>query len=305
MNTHRFLTLATILLASLAGFVDAQAASTKEVHFYSEGVLCYGKVYLPDAHSESSKLPAVILAPGARQTSASLEKYASEFAARGVVAMTFDYRGWGKSGGLLYFGEPVRWDDRLRFSQTTTKMLIRRKRLEPQLQLIDIRNAITYLQGEVGVDRARIGLWGMDLSGGHAVVVAGFDARVKAIVAQNPSLEGKDIPRKAFAPTAEQQAAMIRLARTGTAPATVQTATAMNAEESKLAFAEYYPFWYVDQIPQSTAARFVLAATNADATTEANVNAATKILKGTTDIVKSPNVDAAASAAAEWFAKNL
>jgi dienelactone hydrolase len=127
--------------------------------------------------------------------------------------MAIDYRGWGKSGGFLYLSEPVRWDDRLRFSQHTAKVRIRRGRSLPDAQILDIRNAISYLQGEPGVDRARIGLWGVDLAGGHAVVTAGVDFRVKAAVAQTPIIDGQDTPRKAMKPAPAQQATLVRLAR--------------------------------------------------------------------------------------------
>jgi dienelactone hydrolase len=280
-------------------------AAVKDIQFYSEGVVCYGKLFIPDERSDVTKLPAVLLAPGARQTVASLEAVASAIAARGLIAMTFDYRGWGKSGGLLYFGEPVRTDDRLRFSQTTTTMLIRRKRLEPSPQLIDIRNAITYLQGESNVDRARIGVWGTDLSADHAIVVAGTDARVKAVVAQAPSLNGGDLPRKAFLPTAEQQASMVRLARAGAAPTNDRAANAMNSEQSKLALAEYRPFWYLEQIAPTTAVRFVLLDKALDRGIAAQTDAARKLLKGPADVVKVTESKDAVAVAAEWFAKNL
>ena len=138
---------------------------------------------------------------------------AAQLAARGLVAMAIDYRGWGKSGGFLYLSEQVRWDDRLRFSQHTGNVRIRRRRLIPEAQLLDIRNAISYLQGEPGVDRSRIGLWGTDLAGGHVITIAATDFRVKADVAQTPVIEGRDIPRKAATPSAEHRAAMVRLAR--------------------------------------------------------------------------------------------
>ena len=83
--------------------------------------------------------------------------------------------------------EPIRWDDRLRFSQHTAKVRLRRRRLVPDAQVIDIRNAITYIQGEPGVDATRIGVLGMGLAGAHVVAVAANDARVKAGVAIKPS----------------------------------------------------------------------------------------------------------------------
>jgi len=186
--------------ARAAAAAQASGVTTRDIRFYSEAVLCHGKLFLPAGFSSAAKAPAVVLAPTPGETAATLDRYASAIAAKGMVAMAIDYRGWGKSGGFIYLADPVRWDDRLRFSQHTAKVRIRRKRLIPSAQVTDIRNAITYLQGEPGVDRDRIGVWGSDLAGGHAVAVAGTDARVKAVVAQVPIIPGRDVPRRAMAP---------------------------------------------------------------------------------------------------------
>ena len=55
---------------------------------------------------------------------------------------------------------------------------------------------------------------------------------------------------------------MVKLARSGAAPATDAAAAAMNAEESKLAFAEYQPFRMLDQIPKDTAMLYLDGSTN-------------------------------------------
>ena len=293
----------------------ADGVTTKDVKFYSEAVQCYAKIYMPKGFGGESKSPAVVLAPAPGDTAASVDKYATQLATRGLVAMAIDYRGWGKSGGFLYLSEPVRWDDRLRFSQHTAKVRIRRKRLVPEAQLLDIRNAISYLQGEAGVDRSRIGLWGADLAGGHVIAIAATDFRVKAAVAQTPVIEGKDVPRKATTPSAELRAAMVRLARNGQAPATAVAAAAMNDRETKLALADYHPFWFVDVVPQTTAILFVLAERDVRVNNDAHAVAASKLLKGPNGVTVVPGAthamatasafDAAAEAAAAWFQKYL
>src|SRR5262249_4822412 len=189
------------------------------------------------------------------QTAASVEKFAAHFASRGLVAMAIDYRGWGKSGGYVYLAESLKHDDRLRFSEHTAKVRIRRKRLLPNDQVLDIRNAVAFLQGEPGVDRARVGVWGTDMAGGHVVVAGATDARIKAAVAQAPLIEGKDVSRKATARPADLHAAEVRLARTGQAPA---AATPGSSAETQLALADYHPFWFADQVPQTTAVLFVI-----------------------------------------------
>lgn len=283
--------IATLIIA-LSFIAPAQ----NEVWFYSEGVKCYGKLYLPKDFSQESKLPAIVLAPGQSETASTIEQYAAYFAGRGLIAMTIDYRGWGKSGGYLEVVDDVQTDDRLRFSQMTAKVRVRRKRLLPQQQILDIRNALYYLQGEPGVDRNRVGVWGTELSGGHAIVIAATDARVKAIVAQTPYLAGKDVPRRAQSYTADLLAAEQKRARTG---------EMLSAVESRIALAEYHPFWYVDQIPDKTAVLFVTTSSNES-------NEAAKLLKGPSSIAEIPaaaparmRFEKSASAAADWFLKHL
>jgi dienelactone hydrolase len=289
--------------------------ATRDARFFSEGVQCFARLFLPKGLTPESRAAAVVLAPGWGETAASIERYAARFAGRGLVAMVIDYRGWGRSGGFLYLAEPIRWDDRLRFSQHTAKVRIRRKRLLPEAQVLDIRNAISYVQGEPGVDRGRIGVWGTDMAGGHVVVAAAVDVRIKAAVAQVPIIEGHDVPRRAFAPSAAQQAALVRLARSGQAAATAIAAEARNEEETKLALAEYHPYWYADAISATTAVLFVVAEKDATVNNEANAVAASKLLKGpngvasvigaTHSLAMPGAFETAVDAAAAWFLKYL
>jgi dienelactone hydrolase len=289
--------------------------TSKEVTFFSEGVQCSAKIFAPTGLSGDRKAAAVVMAPAPGETRASVEKYAAQFAARGLVAMAIDYRGWGRSGGFLYLAEPLRWDDRMRFSQHTAKIRIRRRRLIPEAQILDIRNALSYLQGEPGVDRGRIGMWGTDMAGGHGVTAAAIDSRVKAVVAQVPLIDGNDVPRRAGVPDAQRQADMVRLARAGQAPATTAAAVVMNDVEARVARAEYRPFWYVDQIPETTAVLFVIAEKDLKVNNETNAVAASRLLKGPNGVTVVPGAthslnspgafEAAVEAAAAWFQKYL
>jgi dienelactone hydrolase len=256
----------------------------------------------------------VVLAPGWGETAWSVEPYAARFASRGLVAMVIDYRGWGKSGGFLQTVDPVKTDDRLRFSQMTARVRIQRKRLIPQHQILDIRNALYFLQGEPGVDRTRVGVWGAGMAGGHVIVVAATDSRVKAAVAHVPVIEGKDAPKKASAPAGELLQAEQKRARIGQPPSS-SSAGAWANMETRLALAEYHPFWYVEQIPQTTAVLFVITDRESTVSNESNATNASKLMKGPTNVVSVPPIrahrgagapfDAAANAAADWFLKHL
>jgi hypothetical protein len=95
-----------------------------------------------------------------------LDKYAAAFAASGFCVVAYDHRNFGDSEG-----EP-------------------RQELDPWLQVRDYRHAITYAETLEDVDPDRVGIWGTSYAGGHVLVVAAIDRRVKCVVAQVPTISG-------------------------------------------------------------------------------------------------------------------
>lgn len=177
-------------------YVLGDGITTKEVVYFSNGIACYAKIFYPKNFNSNAKpgIPAVVLGQGYGGTHVSIEKYANRFAEKGLVAMTIDYRGWGFSEGYPELVKPtigggVQRDEQ-RFETKTAEVRIKRTKLVPQEQQQDFRNAISYVQGEPGVDYQRIGVWGSSLAGGNATVVAGQDARVKAVSVQIPAITG-------------------------------------------------------------------------------------------------------------------
>src|SRR6266702_1358296 len=65
-----------------------------------------------------------------------------------------------------------------------------RQEIDPVAQTRDYRHAITYAKTLPEVDGEKIGIWGSSFSGGHVQVVAAYDKRVKAAVAQVPFVSG-------------------------------------------------------------------------------------------------------------------
>lgn len=250
-----------------------------EKKWYSEQVKVAGRLFLPPGHTVDGSYPAVVVAPGWGKTAASTESYAAALAAEGVIALTVDYRGWGRSGGQVYLGQPVATYDKMRFSEQTPELVIRRGRLDPELQVQDIRNAVTYLQSEAGVDRARIGVMGFDVSGGHVISVMGMDARVKAGAAITPIIGGANEKEESLIPDAQTQAEMIRLAREGAPPRTPQQAKQRNTQEARIALAEYKPFWRLDAIPETSSIGFFVAGADREVDNSLNALAAAKALK--------------------------
>jgi hypothetical protein len=83
-----------------------------------------------------------------------------------------------------------------------------------------------------------------------------------------------------------------------------RTGQILSALETRLALAEYHPYWYVDQIPEKTAVLFI---TNENGNGNASVSAAAKLLKGPSATLRVPSTafERSASTAAEWFLKYL
>jgi hypothetical protein len=92
--------------------------------------------------------------------------YAEFFVDAGLACLLFDYRCLGASGG-----EP-------------------RQHLDPNAQIEDYKNAISFVQTLPEADPERIGIWGISYSGGHVLCVGATDPRVKCIVSTIPVVEG-------------------------------------------------------------------------------------------------------------------
>lgn len=294
---------------------------TREVEFYSDGVACWGKVFYPRGFTPEGQWPGVVLAHGWTGTHPSLEQYAARFADRGLVAMVIDYRGWGNSDGFVTLQEDLPNDDGKRISDVTAKVRIKRTRLLPMKQVEDYRNAISYLQGEPGVDRDRIGIWGSSYSGGHIVTVSALDARVKAAVGQVPAVSGKNVPRTPRPLSDALLEDAIARARTGQGGEfeTGFSTPRMVDVETRQASSEYHPFHYVERVPETTAILFIGAGEEELYGPRKNLDrgvAAAQELKGPSKYMEVPGVthfeiyvgeafEQSANAAADWFLEHL
>ncbi len=145
--------------------VHAGADEVSDIAFDAEGVTLRGWLYRPT--SARTPAPVVVMAHGYNCLKEFyLDKYAAEIAAAGHCVVAYDHRNFGDSDG-----EP-------------------RQELDPWTQVRDYRHAITYAQTLDGVDPHRVGIWGSSYAGGHVLVVAAIDRRVKCVVAQVPTISG-------------------------------------------------------------------------------------------------------------------
>jgi len=198
--------VSTIPLVLFAGFLVAfagspaahaqkadplpEGAQKKAVTIYCDGIKMQGDLYVPADFKKDDKGPAVIFCNGTGGSrKGTPTKLATHFVKAGYVFLAFDYRGWGDSDGKLQPVEALpKPDDK---GEVTVKAKVARWQMNYADQTEDIRAAISYVSGEPGVDKDRIGIMGSSYGGGLVTWVAGNDPRVKCVVAQVPGMGGR------------------------------------------------------------------------------------------------------------------
>ena len=138
-------------------------AERKNIEFGVEGgVTLRGWLFVPDAKGPA---PAITMAHGyAGVKEHGIERFARAFAEAGFVVLVHDHRNFGASDGA------------------------ERGDVDPWQQIADWRRAISFLESRPEVDAAQIGIWGTSYAGGHAIVLGATDRRLRAVVAQVPTI---------------------------------------------------------------------------------------------------------------------
>ena len=134
------------------------AVNVKRVSYKVESIDVVANIYTPANFDSNKKYAAVVVAHpngGSKDQVAGL--YAQKLAESGLVAMAFDARFQGESGGM-----PRRTD-------------------KPFYRMGDIMGAVDYIQNYPGVDRNRIGAFGICGGGGYTFATAQVDKRIKAV----------------------------------------------------------------------------------------------------------------------------
>ncbi|GAA4329858.1 alpha/beta hydrolase [Klenkia terrae] len=199
------------------------APERTDVEFDADGVTLRGWHYRPGT---TDPAPVIVMCHGfAAVKEMYLDVYAEVFAAAGFHVLVYDNRNLGASGG-----EP-------------------RGEITPHDQIDDFRTAITFAETLPGVDAERIGIWGSSYSGGHVLVVAATDRRVRCVSAQVPVVDGDanfrqlvraDFVRGARAGFDEDRRARAR----GEAPAMIDVVNADPMAPSALPTPDSY-FWFM------------------------------------------------------------
>jgi uncharacterized protein len=150
----------------------------RDVEFEVEGGdRLRGWLFAPE--NRTARHPAISMAHGyAGVKEHGLERFARAFTEAGFVVLLHDHRCFGSSDGAI------------------------RHDIDPWRQIADWRRAISLLESLPEVDADRIGVWGTSYAGGHVLVLAATDRRIRAVVAQVPTISGYQQGLRSVAPDA-------------------------------------------------------------------------------------------------------
>lgn len=137
----------------------------RRVTFRSGEDKCVGLLDLPER--ARGPVPLVVMAGGWCYTKEIvMPHYARRFRAVGCGSLIFDYRGFGESSGGP------------------------RQHIDPWAQVEDYRNALSFAESQPEVDTDRLGVWGISYSGGHVLILAACDPRVRFAISTIPVVDG-------------------------------------------------------------------------------------------------------------------
>jgi dienelactone hydrolase len=157
-----------------------------KITFDSDGVTLTGNLYLPEG---TGRAPGVVVAgtwTSVKELMA--DRYAQRLAERGYAALSFDFTGFGESGG-----EP-------------------RDVENPERKIRDIHHAVSFLRSHPAVDGEQIGALGICAAAMYMSANAADDPRVKSLALVAPWLHDAAICEAAYG-GAEAVAEKIKLGR--------------------------------------------------------------------------------------------
>ena len=136
-----------------------ETKTMEKVNFESEGANLVGNLYYPSNYEAGKQYRALVVSGSwttVKEQMAGL--YAQKLADQGFITLAFDFRNFGESGGEPRFYE------------------------SPALKKVDIKNAVSFLEGLDEVDNARIGAFGVCAGAMYTLMAASEDDRIKSVV---------------------------------------------------------------------------------------------------------------------------
>jgi uncharacterized protein len=175
-RTFRVLAQTAVAAAALASCVAAQASTqpaevrVERVSFTSGGQTLQGHLYIPAGVSRTRPGQAAVVTGAWMTIKEQMPgRYAHELAQRGIVALAFDFRGWGESGGRLRAME------------------------DPKAKTEDIRAAVAFLATRPDVNPKAITGLGICASAGYMAEAAATTPALRAVAFVAPWLHDRAI----------------------------------------------------------------------------------------------------------------
>jgi fermentation-respiration switch protein FrsA (DUF1100 family) len=155
---------------------SSNAATVVEpVSFIAEDAALTGNLYLPAKARDGAELLGIVVTGTWTSVKEQMaNRYAQRLAERGLAALSFDFTGFGLSGG-----EP-------------------REVESPSLKARDIRSAVSCLHQHAAIDGSRIGALAICASAGYAASAAIHDRRLRALAMVAPWLHDAKLLREVY-----------------------------------------------------------------------------------------------------------
>lgn len=130
----------------------------EKVTFKSEGLKLTGNLYYPKNYEVGKTYPALVVSGSwttVKEQMAGL--YAEKLANEGFITLAFDFRNFGESEGEPRFYE------------------------SPAKKTVDVKNAVTFLEGLPEVSNTQIGAFGVCAGAMYTLMAAADDNRIKSV----------------------------------------------------------------------------------------------------------------------------
>lgn len=160
---------------SASATADYPTISLEQVSFDADGARLAGNLFLPANHGTRPGLPAIVVTGTWTSVKEQMaNRYAAALARRGLAALSFDFTGFGTSGGQPRDVESAR------------------------LKALDIRHAAEFLAGHPAVDGERVGALAICASAMYATLAATDDPRLRALALIAPWLHDATLVREIY-----------------------------------------------------------------------------------------------------------
>lgn len=188
--------------------------SSQPVSFDSSGVTLKGILYTP-TNAGTPKPAAIVTGAWTTVKEQMPGTYARELAARGIIALAFDFTGWGESGGSPKYVE------------------------DPAVKTADIRAAAAFLADRNEVDSSKISGLGVCASSGYMAAAVADDANLQKVALVAPWLHDPEMAEGIYGGHDAVQN-LITLSEGPDAADTILVAASTSDESSVMYQAPYY-----------------------------------------------------------------